>query len=84
MDSRPFFLTTCQHLISADKDTVTDFDALSADEVINVTRFFLTDMSDFQSVTQNGADVVIQVDADDSITLLGVSLGDLDNTDFVF
>ena len=65
-------------------DTFTDFDALSASEQVDVSGFGFTNTGDFQAINQVGGDTVIEVDADDSITLLGVTATDVDDSDFVF
>ena len=72
-------------------DTVGDFDALNALEKIDLSGVSGLSLADLQlgsttsgAATQAGGDVVIDTGGGNSITLLGVSLGDLDNSDFIF
>ena len=68
-------------------DTVTDFvaGAGTAEDVIDLTAFLFDDFADvIASADDTGgtADVVITLDADDSVTLTGVRIADLDASDF--
>ncbi len=69
------------------QDVLTDFDAISNAERINLAGVTaITDLADLLAnhATQVGGDVVIDDLAGNTITLTGVTLGDLDATDFVF
>ena len=68
-------------------DTITDFAATNNAERINLSA--VNAISDFQDLIDNhmsqiGADVVIDDGLGNTITLLGVTLSDLDAVDFVF
>ena len=65
-------------------DTVTDFVAgAGTDDVLDIVAFGFASFADVvDAASQVGSDTLIQLDADDSVTLLGVTLGDL-NTDDV-
>ena len=68
-------------------DTITDFASLANGEKIHLTD--VTEITDFQDLIDNhmsqvGADVVIADGLGNTITLLGVTLSDLDAVDFVF
>ena len=68
-------------------DTIIDFDALNNAERIHLTD--VAEITDFQDLIDNhinqvGADVVIDDLSGNTITLLGVTLSDLDAADFVF
>ena len=67
-------------------DTVNDFTpGAGTDDVLDVSAFGFASAADaIAAATQAGADTVIQLDADDSVTLLGVNVGDLDQDDFLF
>jgi len=69
----------------AGNDTVNDFTAGAAtDDVLDVSAFgFATEANAIAAATQVGADTVIQLDADDSVTLLGVNAGLLNDDDFL-
>lgn len=60
-------------------DTVTDFVAgAGTDDKLDITAFGFATFADvISAASQTGSDTLIQLDADDSVTLLGVSLGDL-------
>ncbi len=67
-------------------DKITDFEANNNFERIDLSG--VTEITDFADMiashmAQVGSDVVI-TDGDDSITLLGVNLADLDSIDFLF
>jgi Ca2+-binding RTX toxin-like protein len=66
-------------------DTVTDFVAgAGTDDQLDITAFGFATFADvIKAASQAGNDTLIQLDADDSVTLLGVSLGDLVPFDFV-
>jgi Ca2+-binding RTX toxin-like protein len=68
-------------------DTITDFDAVNTFEKIDLSAVSaIVNLFDLLSnhATQVGGNVVIDTGGGNSITLNGVSLGDLDNSDFVF
>ncbi len=67
-------------------DTVTDFTAgAGTPDVLDVTAFGFASFADvINAASQAGADTVIQLDIDDSITLLGVNLGDINPDDVMF
>lgn len=65
-------------------DVVTDFSLLSPGDLIDVRGYQYASMADFQSVSQLGSAVLIEFDADDSVTLEGVSIASLSDADFVF
>lgn len=67
-------------------DTICDFDATGANEVIDLSRVDgFNHFSDVLNVsTQTGQDVVIQTGSNSSIRLNRVNLDDLDENDFVF
>ncbi|MDF3415051.1 hypothetical protein HKX54_11345 [Sulfitobacter sp. M57] len=67
-------------------DTVGDFDATSANEIIDLSRVDgMTRLSDVLNASfQSGQDVVIQTGGNSSIRLNRVNLDDLDENDFVF
>ena len=66
-------------------DTITDFQAgPGAGDVLDITGFGFQDFNDVMASTfQNGADTVIQLDADDSVTLRGVNMNDLVQDDIL-
>ncbi len=57
---------------------------MSAAEQIDVSDLSFANTGGFQAINQVGADTVIEVDADDSITLLGVAATNIDHTDSIF
>ena len=67
-------------------DTIGDFDALNANEVLNFSNF--SGFSRFSDVmnaaSQSGQDVIINTGNGNSIRLRNVNLNDLDENDFVF
>ena len=65
-------------------DTITDFTAgAGAGDVITIAAFGFNSFGDvLNASTDVGSDVLIQLDTDDSVTLLGVNKGDLDSDDF--
>ncbi len=67
-------------------DTIADFDATSTLELIDFTN--LTGFRNINDVldaaTQTGQDILIDTGADNSIRLVGVSLAEIDATDFLF
>jgi len=71
-------------------DVITDFDALDTLEKIDLAA--VTSITSYANlmdpaenhIAQVGSDVVIDDGSGNTITLLGVSLGDLDSTDFLF
>ncbi len=67
-------------------DTVGDFDALNANEVLDFSSLIgFNRMSDVRdAATQSGQDVIINTGAGSSIRLSNVNLNDLDENDFVF
>ncbi|GHG92975.1 calcium-binding protein [Pseudodonghicola xiamenensis] len=69
-------------------DVVTDFNAGSASSSVDLIELSTEAFADWSAVSaasaQVGSDVVISYDASNSITLLGVTLGDLDTGDFLF
>ncbi len=63
------------------RDTITDFETIDR---IDARSFGLPEFDDLPSyASQVGSDVVIQLDADDQVTLLGVNLSDLDEDSFL-
>ncbi len=70
------------------QDIIRDFDALSAAERIDFSN--LSSMNNFgqvqgaMSTVNGGADVLIDTGGGNSILLEGVSIGDLDASDFIF
>ena len=70
-----------------DKDTIVDFEATNANEFISLVAVSsIANWSDLSSnhMAQSGADVTIDAGSGDGITLLNVSLPDLDAGDFLF
>ena len=67
-------------------DVVTDFNALNANEKIDVSGVTaLASMADVTAAaSQQGADVLIDTGGGNSILLEGVNLADLDASDFIF
>ncbi|GLT10663.1 hypothetical protein GCM10007928_28950 [Sulfitobacter porphyrae] len=68
-------------------DTINDFDATNPLERIDLSAVHaITDFNDLitHHVQQIGRSVLIDAGDNSSILLLGVSLGDLDGTDFIF
>ncbi|MGC1494889.1 MAG: hypothetical protein WA790_03705 [Sulfitobacter sp.] len=67
-------------------DTISDFDASSTFELLDFTN--LTGFENINDVlsaaTQTGRDILIETGANNSIRLIGVSLADLDESDFLF
>ena len=66
-------------------DTINDFKAgAGTNDVMDVTDFGFADAAAvIGNASQVGADTVIQLDADDSVTLLGVNVSDLHEDDFL-
>ena len=67
-------------------DTITDFTAgANTDDQIDVSDFSFASYTDFitNNVTDNGTDTTIALDADDSVTLLGVRVAELHQEDFL-
>ena len=66
-------------------DTITDFTAgAGTDDVIEISAFgFATFAAVLAVATDDGVDTLIQFDADDSVTLLGVQVANLDASDFI-
>lgn len=68
-------------------DTIGDFDATNAFEVIRLqSSGRITDFADLMAnhLTEAGADLLIEDHAGNSIRLAGVALADLDESDFLF
>ncbi|MDF1670264.1 MAG: CAP domain-containing protein [Roseovarius sp.] len=68
-------------------DVIGDFDALNVFEAIDLRSVSaITDLADLyrNHMTQTDANVVIDTGGGNSITLNGVSMNDLDSTDFIF
>ena len=73
-------------------DVIVDFDALSAAEKLDLSGVSaIANLAALNlgnpnagAATQVGADVVINTGGGNSVTLLGVNLGDLDGSDFIF
>ena len=70
----------------AGDDTVTDFDAgAGSDDVLDVTAFGFASFAEVtDAASQVDADTLIQLDVDDSVTLLGVNVEDLHPEDVLF
>ncbi len=69
------------------QDTITDFEALNVFEKIDLSGLSaIADFADLMSnhIAQAGSDVVIDAGSGDMITCLGISLSDLDASDFIF
>jgi serralysin len=68
----------------AGDDSVTDFTAGSAtDDVLDISAFSFADLAAVLAVTtQVASDAVIDLHANDSVTLLGVDKNDLHGDDF--
>ena len=66
-------------------DTITDFAAgAGSDDRIDVSDFGFTDLADLLAATNDsGADTVITLDGDDSLTLIGVQEAMLHEDDFI-
>lgn len=66
-------------------DVITDFTAgAGSDDVIDVSDFGFTDFADLLAATNDsGADTVITLDGDDSVTLIGVQEANLHEDDFL-
>ena len=72
-------------------DTVADFDAFNALERLDFSGVAGLTLAGLElasattgAATQVGGDVVIQTGGGNSVTLTGVSIGDLDAGDFIF
>ena len=64
-------------------DIITDFVAgVGTDDVIDISAFGFSSFAKVQAIAVDGPDVVLQLDADDSVTLLGVQLAELNAGDF--
>ncbi|MEM6618020.1 MAG: calcium-binding protein [Pseudomonadota bacterium] len=68
------------------RDTITDFDTTLGAEDIDLSN--VSEITDFTDLTgshmaQNGNDIWI-TDGNDRIILVGINIGDLDSTDFIF
>ena len=71
--------------LNSGNDTITDFEAgATGPDIIDVSAYGITGTGDFLSLTDDGTNTLIQIDANNSITLLDVLVADLDNDDFVF
>ncbi len=70
---------------SGGDNTITDFTAgANSDDVIDISAFGFGAFADvLAAATDVGGDMLIQLDADDSVTLLGVQVANLDADDFV-
>jgi Ca2+-binding RTX toxin-like protein len=68
------------------RDTVTDFDALNANEKLDFSAHaaFTSYAALMNAAVQDGADTVIDLGANASVTLLGVNRSDLGPEDFLF
>ncbi|MEP4380245.1 MAG: choice-of-anchor C family protein, partial [Alphaproteobacteria bacterium] len=68
-----------------DGDIIGDFEAgAGTEDRIDVSAFGFTDLADLlASTTDVGADTVIDLDTDDSLTLIGVQMADLHEDDFI-
>ena len=65
-------------------DTITDFVAGGTEDSLDVSDFGFASFAAVQTrASQAGADTLIALDDDDSVTLLGVNLGDLSQDDFL-
>ena len=66
-------------------DSIADFvTGAGSDDVIDLTDFGFADLADvLNRATDSGADTVIALDIEDSVTLLGVDLAALDADDFL-
>jgi Ca2+-binding RTX toxin-like protein len=67
-------------------DTIVDFAAgAGTEDAIDVSAFGYADLASLLAATNDvGGDAVIQLDVDDSVTLLGVSEAQLHDDDFLF
>jgi Ca2+-binding RTX toxin-like protein len=64
---------------------ITDFRAgAGTDDVIDLRAFGFTSLADVLDVADNSADLTLQLDADDQLTLLGVHSAELSAQDFIF
>ena len=64
-------------------DTITDFQT-GAEDFLDVSAFGFTDAATVKAAAiAAGGDTVIQLDADDSVTLIGVNAANLDDDDFL-
>ncbi|MEP4885266.1 MAG: FG-GAP-like repeat-containing protein, partial [Alphaproteobacteria bacterium] len=70
----------------AGDDTIGDFQAgAGTDDLVDVSDFGFIDFADLlASTNDSGADTVITLDGDDSLTLIGVQEADLHEDDFIF
>lgn len=63
-------------------DVIVDFDVSSGD-ILNIAAFEFANLNAVLAVSaDDGSDMVIDLDADDSLTLVGVNMADLTNNDF--
>jgi Ca2+-binding RTX toxin-like protein len=67
-------------------DTINDFTAgAGTADQMDVSAFGFADLADLlASTTDVGSNTEIQLDADDSVTLIGVQKADLHGDDFIF
>ena len=66
-------------------DTVNGFTArVVSGDLLDVTDFGITASSGLDSVISIGADTLVQIDADDSVLLIGVNASNQQDDDFIF
>ena len=64
-------------------DTVNDFQTGTGGDIVDVSAFGFADYAALSATfTQDGADTRIQLDADDTVTLVGINLADLQEDNF--
>jgi Ca2+-binding RTX toxin-like protein len=69
---------------SGGDNTITDFTAgAGSDDRIDISAFGFCTFADVLAAADLGTDVTIQLDADDSVILLGVQAADLHSDDFI-
>ena len=68
-------------LDGTDDDSVTDFE--DGSDLLDVSAFFGDAADAVAAARQDGADTVIDLDNNDSVRLVGVDLGQIDETDFL-
>ena len=65
-------------------DTINDFETATGGDIVDVSAFGFADYAALSAnFTQDGADTRIQLDADDTVTLVGINLADLQADHFL-